>query len=152
MRNVLSGITTLTSPYTKPDCGTPSECGPPEVSFFGGSGFGATGRAILGSFINNTEGLSEVTSDVSRTASIIGVEITNPGSGYGSAPPIITFEDPCRNGYGAIARAIVDQDRKSSTFGQLTGAYIVSDGENYPANVDDEDIVVTNVHLSLIHI
>lgn len=147
MRNVLSGITTLTSPYTKPDCGTPSECGPPEVSFFGGSGFGATGRAILGSFINNTEGLSEVTSDVSRTASIIGVEITNPGSGYGSAPPIITFEDPCRNGYGAIARAIVDQDRKSSTFGQLTGAYIVSDGENYPANVDDEDIVVTNVHI-----
>ena len=147
MRKVLSGITTLTSPYTKPDCGTPSECSPPEVSFFGGSGSGATGRAILGSFVNNTPGLSEVTESLTRTASIIGVEITDPGSGYGSAPPIITFEDPCRNGYGAIARAIVDYDRTSSTFGQVTGAYIVSDGENYPGNVDDEDITVVDVHI-----
>ena len=29
--------------------------------------------------MDNTEGLSDVTADVSRTASIIGVEITDPG-------------------------------------------------------------------------
>ena len=75
------------------------------VQFFGGDGVGGFGRVILGGIVDNTEGLSDVTADLSRTASIIGVEITDPGSSYFSSPPVVSFEDPCRKGYGAIGRA-----------------------------------------------
>jgi len=60
----------------------PEPCGPPNVVFWGGSGSGATGNAILNSFGN-----------------IIGVDIITPGV-YTSAPSII-FEDNCGNGVGA---------------------------------------------------
>ena len=145
--NNLLSFPESSSSYTKPDCGTPSTCGSPTVSFFGGSGSGGFGKAVLGSFINNTSGLSDVTSSVSRTASIIGVKITYPGSGYESAPPIISFSDPCNKGYGAIARTIVDYDRNSSTYGQITGAYIISSGENYPVEDDEDNNMVIDTHI-----
>ena len=129
------------SPYTKPDCGTPSSCGGPKVSFFGGNGIGGAGKVIMGGIVNNTEGLSDLTSAVTRTGSIIGVEITDPGSGYSYAPPMVSFEDSCGLGYGAVGRAIVDYDQSSPTYGQITGVYIVSEGENYP--VEDDGNVVT---------
>jgi len=130
--NALSSITPQTSPYTKPDCGTPTSCGGPTVSFFGGNGIGGAGKAILGGIVNNTDGLGEITSSVARTGSIIGVEITDPGSKYTYAPPMVTFEDSCGLGYGAVGRAIVDYDKNSPTYGQITGVYMVSEGENYP--------------------
>jgi len=123
----LSGISTGTSPYTKPDCGDPSSCGGPKVSFFGGNGIGGAGNAILGGIVNNTDGLGDIASSVTRTGSIIGVEITDPGSDYTYAPPIVTFEDSCGLGYGAVGRAIVDYNT-----GQITGVYMISEGENYP--------------------
>jgi len=129
------------SPYTKPDCGTPSSCGGPKVSFFGGNGIGGAGKVIMGGIVNNTEGLSDLTSAVTRTGSIIGVEITDPGSGYSYAPPMVTFEDSCGLGYGAVGRTIVDYDQSSPTYGQITGVYIVSEGENYPVEVDEENAV-----------
>ena len=146
VNNLLPNLESSSS-YTKPDCGTPSTCGSPTVSFFGGSGSGGFGKAVLGSFINNTSGLSDVTSSVSRTASIVGVKITDPGSGYGSAPPIISFNDPCNRGYGAIARTIVDYDRNSPTYGQITGAYIISSGENYPVEDDEDNNMVIDTHI-----
>ena len=124
------------SPYTNPDCGEPSSCGGPTVTFFGGNGVGGAGEAILGGIVNNTSGLSDITSSVTRTGSIIGVEITDPGSGYSYAPPMVTFEDSCGLGYGAVGRAIVDYDSNSPTYGQITGVYIVSEGENYPVEDD----------------
>ena len=130
-----------TSPYTKPDCGTPSSCGGPKVSFFGGNGIGGAGKVIMGGIVNNTEGLSEITSAVTRTGSIIGVEITDPGSGYSYAPPMVTFEDSCGLGYGAVGRAIVDYNT-----GKITGVYIVSEGENYPVE-DDEENAVTEAYI-----
>jgi len=136
--NIASTLGADSGPITKPDCASRTFCGPPTVSFFGGDGIGGFGRVILGGIVDNTEGLSDVTADVSRTASIIGVEITDPGSSYFSTPPVVSFEDPCRQGYGAIGRAIVDYDPNSSTYGQITGVDIISDGENYPsANTDD---------------
>jgi hypothetical protein len=139
----LSGISSETSPYTKPDCGDPSSCGGPTVSFFGGNGIGGAGKAIMGGIVNNTEGLGDVVSSVARTGSIIGVEITDPGSGYTYAPPIVSFEDSCGLGYGAVGRTIVDFNT-----GKITGVYIVSEGENYPVEGDEEYTVTDTTVLS----
>lgn len=145
--NALSGITTQTSPFTKPDCGTPTSCGGPTVSFFGGNGIGGAGKALMGGIVNNTDGLGEITSSVARTGSIIGVEITDPGSKYSYAPPMVTFEDSCGLGYGAVGRAIVDYDKNSSTYGQITGVYMVSEGENYPVEDTLEGSVIDTIVL-----
>tara|TARA_B100001287_G_scaffold276670_1_gene288604 strand:+ start:4202 stop:6571 length:2370 start_codon:yes stop_codon:yes gene_type:complete len=128
------------SSFPRPDCSTPSFCAPPTVTFFGGSGSGGLGRAILGEFVSNTDGLSEVTADVSRTASIIGVEITDPGSDYFYYPPLISFDDPCSNGYGAVGRAVIDWNPLSTTYGQITGVTMISEGENYPVVNNNDDI------------
>ena len=136
--NIASTLGADSGPITKPDCASKTFCGPPTVSFFGGDGIGGFGKIILGGIVDNTEGLSDVTADVSQTASIIGVEITDPGSTYFTTPPVVSFEDPCGQGYGAIGRAIVDYNPNSSTHGQIIGVDIISDGENYPsANTDD---------------
>lgn len=125
--------------YGKPNCNIPTSCGSPTVKFFGGDGFGATGKAILGNFVSNVEGLSDVTASISQTASIIGVEIEDPGRGYYNAPPLVSFSDSCNLGYGAVGRAIVDYDEKSKTFGKVIGVYMISVGENYPVgNVNEQ--------------
>ena len=72
--NIADTLGADSGPLTKPDCASRTFCGPPTVSFFGGDGIGGFGRVILGGIVDNTEGLSDVTADVSRTASIIGVE------------------------------------------------------------------------------
>jgi hypothetical protein len=128
----IAGITSETSPYTKPDCAKPSSCGSPTVSFFGGDGFNAKGKAILGNFVSNIEGLSDVTANIVQTASIIGVEIEDPGEGYYNAPPLVQFSDSCNLGYGAIGRAVIDYDEKSKNYGKLIAVYMISEGENYP--------------------
>ena len=46
--------------------------------------------------------------------------------------------DNCNKGYGAVARAVIDYDPNSNTYGQIIGVDMISDGENYPsANTDD---------------
>lgn len=70
------------------------ECGPPKVSIFGGGGSGATGNAV-----------------VDAAGGILGVNITNPGSGY-VEPPYIRFEDPCNNGVGAYGVANIGPVKK----------------------------------------
>ncbi len=101
-----------TSPVGQCYTGDPITCNPPEVSIFGGGGSGATGRALLGNTKEN------------GTASIIGVELTNPGEGY-RYPAFIEFFDNCNQGYGAVARTTVKD-------GKLSSIYMVSVGENYP--------------------
>lgn len=73
------------------------ECGPPKVSIFGGGGSGATGNAV-----------------VDALGGILGVNITNPGSGY-VEPPYIRFEDPCDNGRGAYGVANIGPVESGST-------------------------------------
>jgi len=120
------------SPYTNPGCASPSSCGGPKVTFFGGNGSGGSGRAVLGSVVSNSS--SGNSSSVARTASVIGVEITDPGSGYTQSPPMVVLEDSCGLGYGAVGRAVVDFNSDSPTFGQITGVYMPSEGENYPVD------------------
>jgi len=67
------------------------ECGPPSVEIFGGGGIGAAAETIL-----------------DQTGRIIGVNITNRGSGY-TTPPFVAFVDSCENtfttGYAVISES-----------------------------------------------
>ena len=142
--NVLSNLNSNSggTPFIKPDCANVDFCGPPVVNIFGGDGIGGAAKAIMGGIVSNTDGLSDVTADLSRTGSIIGVEITDPGLGYFTSPPLITFEDPCDQGYGSAARAIVDFNPSSPTYGQITSINMISIGENYPVSpADDLDAI-----------
>jgi len=120
-----------------------------EVRIFGGGGVGAVGKALMGSFVSNVDGLSNAIDSVSVTASIIDVEIENPGRGY-KFPPFIELVDKCGRGYGAIARTTIDSDERSKTFGQIKSIYMVSQGENYPVSIDGivnqgvSEVVVTD--------
>jgi len=126
------------TPFAKPNCADVDFCGPPVVNIFGGDGIGGAGKAIMGGIVNNTEGLSDVTADLSRTGSIIGVEITDPGAGYFTSPPLITIEDPCNKGYGSVIESIVDFNPDSPTYGQITAVNVISEGENYPVSPSDD--------------
>jgi hypothetical protein len=94
--------------------GIPTNCSAPTINIFGGgsSGSGATAIPLLGSIVGTT-------------ASIIGVDLTNGGSGY-TYPPFVEIVDNCGQGYGAVARALINDA------GQVESIYIVSEGENYP--------------------
>ena len=63
-------------------------CGPPNVVFFGGDGDGATGNPV-----------------VNLAGELIGVDIVTPGQ-Y-KKPPLVSFEDACGNGKGAIGSPVV---------------------------------------------
>ena len=97
--------------------GPPLNCGAPTINIFGGDGIGGAAVPIMGALVG--EGLE-------RTASIIGVKITNPGSGY-TFPPFIEVVDNCNKGYGAQIRATLTPE------GSIENMYVVSEGEGYPA-------------------
>ena len=108
-------------------------CGPAKVDFFGGNGgSGAQGNVILGNFISKFD-KDDIYGSFKKTASIIGVEITDPGSGY-SSPPLISFGDNCGQGYGAYGKVNIDKNPKSPTYGQVTSVIMTSIGENYPVD------------------
>ena len=122
--------------------GNPFKCGTPTVEIFGGDGFNAAGKVIIGRVIEevDTEGIVE---GIERTASIIGVNITNPGSGYTRAP-LVAFTDSCNRGYGAYGKAIIDVIPSSPTYGQVIDIVMISEGENYPAG-DEEPVYLIDV-------
>ena len=97
-------------------------CGSPQVKIFGGGGSGAFATAILGNFANGIIDESSVT-----TASVIGVRVDNIGSGY-RYPPFVEIVDECNQGYGAVARSVINDN------GEVIAIYIVSEGENYSFN------------------
>ena len=127
------------------DTGNPLKCGAPTVEFFGGAGGeGAAGQVMLGKFINKLDP-EDIFGGVQRTASILGVEITKPGQGYTEAP-FVQFKDSCNDGYGAYGRAIIDQNISSSTYGQVTGVTMVTDGAGYPAEeYTPEDLYIDRI-------
>ena len=67
----------------------PRFCGPPELVFWGGSGTGTVGNAIIG-----------------KIGDIIGVDIVNTGHGYKEESPYLRFNDDCGNGEGAVGTAV----------------------------------------------
>ena len=131
------------------DTGNVFKCGAPTAEIFGGDGEGAFGKVILGKFINRLDP-DDLYGEIKRTASIIGVEITNPGEGYTEAP-LIDFSDSCDQGYGAFGKVIIEKNINSPRYGQVTNVIIISEGENYPvdlpADVGDvyiKEIIVEN--------
>ena len=123
--------------------GNVTKCGLPTVSFFGGDGIGGAGNALLGGIIDNVD-TEDAVGDVLKIGSIVGVNLTDPGSGYTDAP-IVTFQDSCNKGYGAYGRAIIDQIPTSPTFGQITSVVIISEGENYPAEIDELPLFIEQI-------
>lgn len=109
--------------------GPPLKCNPPTAEVFGGGGYGAKVKPIVGKYI--------LKKNSNVVGSIIGVEVINSGVGY-RYPPYIEFTDNCNNGYGALARTEINSD------GRITSAYMVLTGENYPAS-DLREYEVTNI-------
>ena len=130
---------TLSDCYTGP----PLNCSGIKVNLFGGGGSGAQVNPILGAIVNDTFAV--------QTASLIGMKVTNAGSGYQS-PPFVEIEDTCRKGYGAVARSVIDYDPSSPTYQQVTDVYVVSSGENYPVIEPEEgdDGVYTVDHVVVV--
>ena len=101
----------------KVDCKTNVlKCGPPRVDFIGSTdGKGASGEAIV-----NTLG------------EVIGVAITEPGSGY-IDPPALTFVDGCDNGYGAGGYVRIKD-------GSVSDIVITAGGQEYIPNTTETDM------------
>jgi hypothetical protein len=110
-----------------------TSCSAPKVKIFGGSGKGAEAEAILGSFSTDSSGVT--------TASVIGIKLKKKGKKY-KYPPFVEIIDDCEQGYGAIARTVIDEN------GEVVDVYMVSEGENYPignVNINTaEEIAETN--------
>jgi hypothetical protein len=110
-----------------------TSCSAPKVKVFGGSGKGVEAEAILGSFTTDASGVT--------TASVIGIKIKKKGKKY-KYPPFVEIIDDCEQGYGAVARSVIDEN------GEVTDIYMVSEGENYPigdVNINTaEEIAETN--------
>ena len=104
--------------------GPPTTCSPPTINIFGGGGTGATAIPLLGAIVGST-------------GSIISTKIINGGSGY-RFPPFVEVVDSCNQGYGAVARATINDA------GEVDSVYIVSEGENYPIDTI-QNYFVSNV-------
>ena len=123
------------SPLGKCYAGPPLDCAGIKVNIFGSDGIGGAAKAIIGNIVGES---------AEATGSLIGIDLTNGGSGY-NTPPFVEIVDTCNKGYGAVARAVVDYDETSPTYQQITDIYIVSEGENYPVISDDVPYVVDHV-------
>jgi hypothetical protein len=112
----------------------------PFVEIFGGGGVGAIGEAVLGNVVENS-GLGAVADSVTRTAGIIGVDMKVPGSGYTSAPTV-RIGDKCSKGYGATAKAIINEE------GQVEAIVVNTEGEGYPVvNDPPTNVGMTGVYV-----
>ena len=107
--------------------GPPRNCSGPYIEIFGGEGSGATAEAIMGYFVENTEGLGGVLAGVQRTGSILGAKMTNFGSGY-RYPPMVNFRDKCNLGFGGVGKAILGGPKGD----QVVAIVMLSTGEAYP--------------------
>ena len=130
----------LSSCYTGP----PLNCSGIKVNIFGGGGEGASAMPILGSIVGDTF--------ANQTVSLIGIKLTNGGGSY-ITPPFVEIVDNCNQGYGAVARAVIDYDPKSPTYQQVIDVYVVTAGENYPVIEPEEgsDAVYTIDHVVVVN-
>ena len=118
--------------------GPPENCTGPYVEIFGGGGAGAAAKVIMGYFLDAADSgsgttLGDIVGGVERTGSIIGVEMTDFGSGY-KYPPMVNFRDKCGLGYGASAKAILGGENGD----QVVAIVMTTTGENYPV-VENEN-------------
>ena len=118
--------------------GPPENCTGPYVEIFGGGGAGAAAKVIMGYFLDAADSgsgttLGDIVGGVERTGSIIGVEMTDFGSGY-RYPPMVNFRDKCGLGYGASAKAILGGENGD----QVVAIVMTTTGEGYPV-VENEN-------------
>ena len=123
------------SPLGECYTGPKLNCAGVKVNIFGRGGIGATARAIFG---------NKIGTGVEAVGSIIGIDLKSGGSGY-IGNPFIEIVDTCEKGYGAVAQAIVDQDRTSPTYQQVVDVIMISIGENYPIDEDNVPVVVDHI-------
>ena len=130
----------LSSCYTGP----PLNCSGIKINIFGGGGEGASAMPILGSIVGDTF--------ANQTASLIGIKLKSGGGSY-ITPPFVEIVDNCNQGYGAVARAVIDYDPKSPTYQQVIDVYVVTAGENYPVIEPEEgsDAVYTVDHVVVVN-
>lgn len=96
------------------DCNSTSlECGLPTIEFFGGGGSGATGTAII-----------------DAVGQVLGINITDSGSGY-TSPPFISIVDSCDIGRGARAESVLNSSGGVQYVDIITpgGGYLGPEGE-----------------------
>jgi hypothetical protein len=89
-------------------CGVgPKLCGPPTVSFFSSTGFGAVANAIVGS-----------------TGEVLGLDIISGGSGYNNSTTV-SINDACGQGNNAVGKVNVGPN------GEITGVTMINPGFGY---------------------
>ena len=121
--------------------GPPLKCAGIKVRIFGSNGVGANARAILGNRIGT---------GVEAVGSLIGIDLKSGGSGY-NRPPFVEITDECGQGYGGVARAVIDYDEDSPTYQQITDIYVVSEGENYPIKDDEDQVPVVVDRVTIVN-
>ena len=113
----------------------PQTCFGPEVFIFGGRGYGATAKAIVGDYVQSTDDRS--VSDVQ--GGVVSVEVLDGGIEY-SYPPFVEIRDNCGLGIGAVARSVIKD-------GKVVRIYIVTPGEGYISNEGEQLFVVGTVQI-----
>ena len=68
-----------------------SECGPPQVYFYGGGGVGVQGNPVIG-----------------EDGSLLAIDLVEGGYGY-QYEPIVEVKDRCNVGVGAVTRAVLGE-------------------------------------------
>ena len=68
-----------------------SECGPPQVYFYGGGGVGVQGNPVIG-----------------EDGSLLAIDLVEGGYGY-QYEPIVEVKDKCNVGVGAVTRAVLGE-------------------------------------------
>ena len=119
------------------NCNTdePSSCFGPEVYIFGGRGYGAKARAIVGDYVASND--DRTVSDVQ--GGVVSIEVLDGGVEY-SYPPFVELRDNCGLGIGGVARAIVKN-------GRVVRIYIVQPGERYVSDPGEQLLVVGDVEV-----
>lgn len=113
----------------------PAACFGPDVYIFGGRGYGAKARAIVGDYVASTD--ERTVSDVQ--GGVVSIEVLDSGVEY-SYPPFVELRDNCGLGIGAVARSIVEN-------GRVVRIYIVKPGEGYVSNPGEQLLVVGDVQI-----
>ena len=119
------------------NCNTqePSTCFGPEVVIFGGRGYGAAGKAIVGNYVRSSD--DRTISDVQ--GGVVSIEVTDGGVEY-EYPPFVEIRDNCGLGLGCVARSVVRG-------GKVIRIYIVKPGENYPSDDGEELLTIGTVEV-----
>ena len=129
--------------FMNPSVSTPGFESPLSNCYSGPPELGGLAGTIVKIFGGGKSGSGGSANAVVSGGSVIGIDLTSSGSEY-SFPPFIEIVDESGRGYGATARALIDYDPESPTYQQITGIYVVTEGENYtpPKNIPvDEDFI-----------